>query len=285
MLGHLHQPDRNAPRSAASDKLSSPYRLTPNVRAEAAERRRMARDLGVAMRDGTLLLQFQPRLALNTGRALGAQALIRWPHRKRGLVPPAVFLRSAEQSGQMEALGIWALTAACRAANRWPAPLGVSLAVPLGRIATGTLPAQVAAALEASGLAPERLEISLGEAVLHDIDGDGFLILSAIRDLGVGVALDDFGGALASLAMLRRLPLTAMKLDRSLMRGLPASREDAAFVRAAIDVSRALGLASLADGVDTEPQRAFLAGAGCEQGQGHLFGAPAADCPPARPAG
>jgi EAL domain-containing protein (putative c-di-GMP-specific phosphodiesterase class I) len=256
-----------------ADAPPSRYRLTPNVRAEAAERRRLVRDLGAATREGMLLLHYQPRLALDSGRAFGAVALIRWPHRKRGLVSPREFLPLAERSGQMPEIGAWALTAACRDAIEWPEPCGVSVTVMSGQLVASALLDQVAAALEESGLAPERLELSLPEALLMDVGGDTYFTLAALRDLGVGVALDDFGAGLASLAMLRRLPLTAMKLDRSLVRALPGSREDAAIVRTTIETGHILGLTAVADGVETEAQRAFLASCGCDQGQGHLFGA------------
>jgi EAL domain-containing protein (putative c-di-GMP-specific phosphodiesterase class I) len=258
--------------SESSDARPSRYRLTPNVRAEAAERRRLVRDLGEATRDGMLLLHYQPRLALDSGRALGAAALIRWPHRKPGLVSPRVFLPLAERSGQMADIGAWALVTACREATGWPDGCGVTMTIAAGAPIATVLLEQVAAALKASGLAADRLELSLPEALLTEMDGDTYLTLAALRDLGVGLALDDFGTGLASLAMLRRLPLTAVKLDRSLVREIPTSREDAAIVRATIEAGHVLGLLAVADGVDTEAQRAFLAGCGCDLGQGLLFG-------------
>jgi EAL domain-containing protein (putative c-di-GMP-specific phosphodiesterase class I) len=256
------------------DQQPSRYRLTPNVRAEAAERRRLARDLGEATRDGLLLIHYQPRLDLDTGRMLAAAALLRWPHRKRGLVSPRVFLPLAERSGQMPDIGAWALATACREANDWPEPWSVSVTVANGQLVASALLGQVATALASSGLAPERLELSMPEALLVDVGGETYLMLAALRDLGVGVALDDFGIGLASLAMLRRLPLTKVKLDRSLVRDVTCSREDAAIVRATIDAGHVLGLTAIADGVETEAQRAFLAGCGCDQGQGPLFGQP-----------
>jgi len=272
MLAMTDRPDHADLAVEARDGRPSRYRLTPNIRAEAAERRRLVRDLGEATREGMLLLQYQPRLALDNGRVFGAAALIRWPHRKHGLVSPRVFLPLAERSGQMPDIGAWTLATACRDAAGWPEPCCVSVTIMTGQLCGATLLAQVAAALEGTGLSPERLEVSLPEALLTDVGGDTYLTLAALRDLGVGVAVDDFGIGLASLATLRRLPLTAVKIDRSLVRDVPASREDAAIVRATIDTGHVLGLAAVADGVETETQRAFLAGCGCDQGQGHLFG-------------
>lgn len=118
---------------------------------------------------------------------------------------------------------------------------------------------------------PERLELELTESQLLADDTETLLALSAVRDLGVGLTLDDFGAGQTSLSVLKRLPLTAMKLDRALVRGLPAEREDAAIARALIATAHALGLSVVAEGIETEAQRAFLAAAGCDEGQGYLF--------------
>ncbi len=272
MLSHADTFDGGAARSDDTDGPPSRYRLKPDTRTEAAERRRMLRDLDAATREGTLLLQFQPRLALDSGAVVAAEALLRWPHRKHGLMSPRAFLPLAERVGRVPDISAWALSTACREAGTWRSSCPVSLTIPVTAIAAGALLAQVAAALEGSHLAPDRLEISLTEALLTDIDTEVYLTLSAIRDLGVGVALDDFGAGLASLAMLKRLPLTAIRLDRSLLRDLPANAEDAAIVRATIHAGHALGMVVVADGVESEAQRAFLAGAGCDMAQGSLFG-------------
>lgn len=253
---------------------SGPGRQTgamPELRAEAARRRRLQRDLAVAIEGGGLEIGFQPRRSLATGRQTGAQALVRWPHKRRGQVPPSVFVPLAEATGQSAALGGWALAAACRAAAAWDEQLAVSVSIVADQMDRGMLLAQVAFALESSGLAPERLELEMPESLLVEVSLDKLLMLSAIRDHGVGIALDDFGTGLASLTMLKRLPLTAMKLDRSLVRDLPADREDAAIVHAVITAAHAMGLHVVADGVETEPQRAFLSASGCDEGQGSLF--------------
>ncbi len=132
----------------------------------------------------------------------------------------------------------------------------------------------VGAALAATGLPGDRLELLLGEAMLVEIDADGLLVLSALRDLGVGLCIDGFGVGVSSLTLLRRLPLTAVKLARTLVRGLPGDREDAAIARAAIATAHTMDLAVIGDGVESEHQRAFLAHCGCNLGQGPLFGPP-----------
>lgn len=259
-------------RDAASQ--TGRFRLAPDGRAEAAQRRRLQRDLEAATRDEAFVLFYQPRLSLSGGRTMGAEALIRWPHRKRGLVPPNSFIPLAERTGQITAIGGWVVRAACRAAASWPQSCTVSVNVSARQLSDGALLRQVAVALDETGLSPDRLELELTESMLVDVSVDTLLTLSAIRDLGVGIALDDFGTGFASLAMLKRLPLTVMKLDRSLVRDLPGDREDAAIVRAVVQTGHALGLLVVAEGIETEQQRAFLSGIGCDEGQGYLFSHP-----------
>lgn len=245
------------------------------ARLEAAERRRLEQDLRQAVAEGGFVLHYQPRFVLQSGVMRAAEALIRWPHRKRGLVPPSTFIPLAERSELIDTIGGWVLHSACRDAARWAEltaePPNVSVNVSARQLQDGVLLTQLAAALEQSALPPERLELELTETVLADSSVETLLTLCAIRDLGVGLALDDFGTGYASLFTLKRLPLTALKLDRSLVRDLPQAAEDAAIVRAIIDTGHALDVTLIAEGIETEEQRAFLAGAGCDEGQGYLF--------------
>ena len=238
------------------------FRVAQGLRAQTIARRRMESDLRRAIERDAVSLQYQPRVALGSGEVRGAEALLRWSDRRRGLVSPAQFIPVAERSVLIVDLGGWA-------------QLLVSVYVSALLLTYGALLEQVAAALDESGLVPERLEIELTESLLIEVETETFLVLSAIRDLGVGLSLDDFGTGYASLAALKRLPLTAMKLDRSLIRALPGDREDAAIVRAVVETGHALGLLVVAEGIETEAQRAFLSGIGCDEGQGYLFGHPA----------
>lgn len=264
------------PDFQAEDFVPRRFQATRQPRAEAARLRRLRRDLAVAVERQQLVLHFQARLCLTTGARTDLEALLRWPHPRRGMIPAATFIPLAEESGQITEVGGWALLAACREAMRWPEPWVVSVNVSARQIADKALLGQVAAALEGSGLNPERLELDLTESTLLGVDVDTLLILSAIRDLGAGIGLDDFGSSVGSLSMLKRLPLTTMKLDPSLVRDLPFDRDDAAMVRAIIEAAHALGLIVVAEGIETEPQRAFLSGCGCDEGQGFLFGRPVA---------
>ena len=258
----------------ATEIGSAPYPSCTDPKAEMAEQRRLRRDLVEATGRLAFVLHFQPRVSLGSGRPTGAEALIRWPHRRRGMVSPREFMPLAEATGLGVAIGGWVLETACTEAVNWPDAAVLSVNVSASQLADNVLLAQVAVALGRSGLPAERLELELTERMLIDMGTETLLTLSAIRDLGVGLALDDFGTGFASLALLKRLPLTAMKLDRSLVRALPDDREDAAIARAVIATGHALGLSVVAEGIETEGQRAFLAGCGCEEGQGNLFSRP-----------
>jgi EAL domain-containing protein (putative c-di-GMP-specific phosphodiesterase class I) len=183
--------------------------------------------------------------------------------------------RRLEASGLVGPVVARALRDACAAAALWPEGL-LSIAVAGASLEDGTLLGDVGAALAESGLSPERLEIALGEPALAADSTDALLTLAALRDLGVGVALDGFGAESASLLTLKRFPLTALKLDRSLVRDLPGDREAAAVVAAASFFARALEVSVVACGVETEAQRALLCRIGCDAAQGSLCGRPVA---------
>ena len=244
------------------------------TQAERAHLRRLRRDLSTAAEQEGFVLHYQPRVALRSGAVTGAEALIRWPHRKRGLMAPGSFIPVAEQAGLISDIGAWVLRAACLSAVSWNRDLRVSVNVSARQLHDRELLRQIGESIEISGLPPERLEIELSEAILLDDDLDTLLSLSAIRDLGVGITLDDFGSGVASLSMLKRLPLELIKLDRSLVRTLPDDGEDVAIVQAIIDTSHALGLGVVAEGVETEAQRSLLAALGCDEAQGYLFSQP-----------
>jgi EAL domain-containing protein (putative c-di-GMP-specific phosphodiesterase class I) len=245
------------------------------ARAEALDRRRLLQDLKQATLNGGFVLHYQPRVALATRRINGAEAVIRWPHRKRGLISPDRFIPLAEQTGMIGPIGAWALRAGCAEAAGWADPdLTLSINVSPRQLQDHAFLSHVALAVQASDLAPERIELELTESTLLAVDDDTLFMLSALRDMGVGLALDDFGIGYASLAMLRRLPLTTLKIDRSLVRDLPDNREDAAIVCAVVATTHAMGLTVTAEGIETEAQCAFLAEMGADEGQGQLFGRP-----------
>jgi len=255
-------------------RRAPPVAVLHETQAERAHLRRLRRDLSTAAEQEGFVLHYQPRVALRSGAVTGAEALIRWPHRKRGLMAPGSFIPVAEQAGLISDIGAWVLRAACLSAATWNRDLRVAVNVSARQLHDRELLRQIGESIEGSGLPPERLEIELSESILLDDDLDTLLALSAIRDLGVCITLDDFGSGVASLSMLKRLPLELIKLDRSLVRTLPDDGEDVAIVQAIIDTSHALGLGVVAEGVETEAQRSLLAALGCDEAQGYLFSQP-----------
>jgi EAL domain-containing protein (putative c-di-GMP-specific phosphodiesterase class I) len=252
----------------------SPAGRCHDAKRAAAELRRTERDLDAAIRDEAFVLHYQPRVALATGRVIGAEAQLRCRHGTYGLLAPAGRLPAAERSGRITAINAWTLGAACREATLWPAHTLLSVNIAARQFIDRTLLAQVAAALDESGLEPERLELELTEAMLADDSVHTLLALASLRDLGIGLTLDDFGAGAAGLPMLKRLPLSAVKLDRALVRELPQDRDDVAIVHATIAAAHGLGLGVMADGIETAGQFALLRRAGCDEGQGLLFGRP-----------
>lgn len=276
----VEQSAADSPPGGASQRPEpSLLRRALDPRVESTIRRRLERDLRTAVVQGGLVLYYQPRLSLTSGAIVAAEALLRWPHPRQGLISPGTFIPLAERTDLITDIGGFVLTAACAEAARWPAS-GAGIApsvcvnVSARQLVESVLLEQLASALDASGLPAERLEIELDESIVATTSIETMLALSAVRDLGVGLTLDNFGTGYASLSILKRLPLTVMKLDRSLIRTLPDDTEEAALVQAVVAAGHALGLTVVAEGIETETQRAFLAGIGCDEGQGFLFSHP-----------
>jgi EAL domain-containing protein (putative c-di-GMP-specific phosphodiesterase class I) len=247
------------------------YRAASNAAGEAMERRRLEQELRHTLSLDGFVLHYQPLIVLATGAVTGGEALIRWPHRKRGMVAPGLFMPVAERSALGSHIGGWVLRTACIEAATWPVTATIAVNVSPRHLGDGSLLGHVAEALQLSGLPAERLELEIPEPALLDADLDVLLTLAALRDLGIGIAFDNFGAGYASFGVLRQLPLTAVKLDRAFIRSAPADREDAAIVRAIVEAGHALGLKVAAAGIEAASQRDFLRDLGCHEGQGHLF--------------
>ena len=258
--------------SADAPPANTRFRLTQSTRTATADRRRREQELRQALHGGDFVLQYSARRSLTGGQVLGAEAILRWPHRRRGLVAAADFMPMAEMSGLGGQIGGWMLREACLMAASWDGRAVVSVDVTARQVEDDELLDQVALALQESGLPGDRLEIELCESGSLTYGGETLLRLGALRDLGIGLALDEFGTGAASLALLKRLPLTTVKLDASLLRDLAVSREDRAILQAILQAARALDLTTVALGIETEDQRALLAGLACDEGQGPLFG-------------
>jgi EAL domain-containing protein (putative c-di-GMP-specific phosphodiesterase class I) len=242
----------------------------------SAPTRRLQAELRRAVTRDALVLEFQPRHDMKTGTLSAIEAMLGWPHRR--LSTPSLLPVAPGPSatrGLPSMLSEWIFRAACTEAANWEQKdlrLSVKLVAP--QLRAEELCLQISAALEESGLAPERLELSIPENLLFSLEDDADIAFASLRDIGVNLLLDEFGHIFASLTALRAIPLTAMKVDRVMLRGLPLDEESLIIVRAVIDTSHALGLRVCADGVDTEAQRDTLLKLAVDDGQGNVFSPP-----------
>jgi diguanylate cyclase (GGDEF)-like protein len=256
------------------DGAGGARRFDPRMEQRAKTRHAIASGLSEALARRQFVLHYQPLMDLATERVTGFEALIRWNHPERGLIPPMAFIPVAEERGMIGAIGEWVLRAACAEAAGWPAPLTVAVNVAVAQFADGRLPAIVGDALEASGLPGWRLELEITESLAlaqtQVVRGQ----IDAIRAMGVRFAVDDFGTGYSTLAQLRNLPFDRLKIDRSFVRELPSGLESVAIIRAVAELGSALGLAITAEGVETEEQRDGLKAMGCTAAQGFYYGRP-----------
>lgn len=219
------------------------------------------------------MLDYQPRHCMRSGRTLAVEALPRWPHRLTTALSHHSSGSTERHSNRL--IGGWLLQTACAEAKLWNRPdlrLSVKLIGP--QLTSEELCIQVSSALEESGLPPECLELAIPESTAFSLDEDATIAFASLRDIGVNLLLDEFGHVFASLLALRDMPLTAMKVDRLMLRSLPSDQETLAVVRAAVETSHAMGLSVCADGVDTEAQRLALQGLTIDEGQGSVFSPP-----------
>jgi EAL domain-containing protein (putative c-di-GMP-specific phosphodiesterase class I) len=244
------------------------------ARRDVTERRRVTARLRDALSANGLLLHYQPQLQLKTGAVRGAEALIRLQHRRRGLILPNHFMPIAERTDIVNDIGAWMLGRACAEAAEWPEQLVVALSLSHRLLRSGKLTKHLIEALSRSGLAPDRLEVELTEAMLIDDNDDTIFSLKALQGLGVRLALDNFGTGYASLSALKRLPLSTLKLDRSLVEYLGQDLSGTAIIHAAVEAGHALGCSVLAEGVETAEQCRLLDEIGCDEAQGPYFSTP-----------
>jgi diguanylate cyclase (GGDEF)-like protein len=242
--------------------------------ARASEYLETERALRKAVEEAQLRVHYQPLLDIATGRLAGAEALVRWMHPTRGLVPPMEFIPVAEETGQIGAIGAYVLTEACAEAARWATaghPLTVSVNVAVGQLRDPAFVASVQRALGAAGLPPSQLCLEVTESAMMRATGAETNALEELRRLGVRLAIDDFGTGYSSLSYLHQLPVDELKIDRSFINRIAAGNRDAHLVEAIMGMAHALDLAVVAEGVETAEQLEFLAELGCQQAQGYLF--------------
>jgi predicted signal transduction protein with EAL and GGDEF domain len=252
------------------------FRSEMNVRA--VERQSTEQALRVAMEREEFVLHYQPKVDLATGAVTGAEALIRWMHPTRGLVPPYEFIPIAEQSGLIVPIGRWAVREASRQMRTWR-----EAGMPLHNIAVNVSAVDlrdpgfvdhVLAVLDEAGLDPQHLELELTETVLmNNIDATA-ATLQRLRGRGVKVSLDDFGTGYSSLSYLHNFPIDSLKIDRSFVNQINVETGGAPLVAAIISMARSLKLRVVAEGVETAAQLAFLQGLSCDEAQGYYFSRP-----------
>lgn len=238
----------------------------------------MALELRNAVRNNEMRLHFQPQVD-HTGAIIGAEALLRWEHPKRGQVSPGEFIPVAEEAGLMPLLGGWVLKEACKTLADWsddPALSGLVLAVNVSasQFQVDDFESSLLELVSVHGVNPARLKLELTESVIvHDLERTVARIES-LRETGIGFSLDDFGTGYSSLSYLRRLPLDQLKIDRSFVQEALENERSAGLVKSIIKLGLDLGFVVLAEGIETPAQHAFLLKCGCDEFQGYLFGRP-----------
>jgi diguanylate cyclase (GGDEF)-like protein len=242
--------------------------------ADMQARRLLELDLRSALAHHEFELHYQPLVDLQAKRLSGFEALLRWNHPKRGLVPPGEFIPLAEEIGLISPIGAWVLERACRDAATWPDDLAVAVNLSPVQFKGRTLVLNVVSALGASGLAARRLELEITEAVMLQDTDVTLATLAQLKALGVHISMDDFGTGYSSLSYLRKFPFDKIKIDQSFVRDLSDRPESMAIVRAVAGLGRTLGIATTAEGVETLDQLRAVKAEGCTQVQGYLLGRP-----------
>ncbi|WP_241694194.1 putative bifunctional diguanylate cyclase/phosphodiesterase [Komagataeibacter melomenusus] len=274
LISHAEVAMRQAKKEARGS-----YRLVSTVDTKEAQDRLV---LGSALRDalakGLLNLHYQPQIEARTGEIYGVEALSRWNHPTLGNIFPSRFIAVAEETGQIEAIGRWSLEEACRQITQWERdgvhiPV-VSVNLSAGHFHNRSLVPMIADLLRKYGLAPERLTVEITESVMMDESDETMNVLSAIRKLGVGLSMDDFGTGFSSLSRLTRLPLTEIKIDRSFIMNLETDPNAQAVTTAVIGIGNRLGMTVVTEGVETEAQYDLLESLHCDVLQGYLFAKP-----------
>jgi len=244
---------------------------------QARERRQVQEELSLALLHDEFVLHYQPIVDLRTGKPVKAEALIRWSHPVRGLVGPSVFIPIAEQSNLMELLGYWVIDETVRQAAAWEAegfPMRIAVNVSARQIDDAGFLPHLTAALQRANVRPDRLELEITETAAMSDASAAQDVLERCRALGISISLDDFGTHYSSLSYLKRLPIDNVKIDQSFIQGIPFVESDAAIVSGIVGLTRALQRTAIAEGIENDSQRDWLLRAGCDLGQGFLFGRP-----------
>ncbi|HYD30899.1 MAG TPA: EAL domain-containing protein [Azospirillaceae bacterium] len=257
-------------------KIGSAYSFyDPDMSHQALERLVLEGDLRQALSRGEFRMHYQPKVNAHTGQIRGAEALIRWQHRERGNVSPALFIPIAERAGLIGTIGEWTLREACEAFRRWThagcAPTTVSVNLSPAQFRDPRLPDIVANALDDCGLPPSVLDLEITETMMASEVERAITLLDDFRRLGVSLSIDDFGTGYSSLSYLKVFPVNTLKIDRAFIRDLPGSDKDGAIISSIVALAGNLGFDVVAEGVETDDQAECLLGRGCNLMQGFLF--------------
>ena len=266
---------------AAKDAGRNAYRFfTADMNARVQLRLQIETDMRRGLMDDEFFLVYQPQIEMQTGRACGVEALLRWRDPERGIIGPSEFIPVAEESGMIQALGARVLRDACRQVVQWHRnnmPLRLSVNLSVQQLQHDSWLSVVEEALTSSGLAPRHLDLEITESVIITHPEKAVATLFKLKQMGVSITIDDFGTGYSSLSYLARLPIQGVKIDQRFVHGLDKNRNDEAITQAIIALSHSLGLRCIAEGIETPAQFNFLRSHGCEEAQGFLISHPLSD--------
>jgi diguanylate cyclase (GGDEF)-like protein len=261
---------------AKSDGRNGHCLFEPQMERDAYSRHELVADLRNSIARGEFELHYQPFVGIMDKKMVGMEALVRWRHPQRDLVPPNDFIALAEDTGLIKPLGEWILRTACAEAAHWPSDIRVAVNLSAVQFRKCNLSQIIADALRESGLCAERLELEVTESVFLEHNEENLAMLHELKDLGISIVLDDFGTGYSSLSYLQSFPFNKIKIDRTFVADLGRRGDCAAIVSAVTGLAKSLDIATTAEGVETVEQLMLLRAAGCDEAQGYLFGRP---CP------
>lgn len=252
--------------------------FTPDMNARARELLQLESGLRQALEQQQLVLHYQPQVDLTTGELIGVEALVRWEHPERGMVPPGDFIPLAEETGLIVPIGEWVLRTACAQSQAWRqagfSPMRMAVNISPRQFRQSDLIARVDEILRETGLEPSALELEVTEGVIMNDVEAAIATMEELGKMGVLLAIDDFGTGYSSLGYLKRFPIAGLKIDRSFVRDIPGDANDAQIAASVIALAHNMNLRVVAEGIETADQLAFLRDKGCEHGQGYYFSPP-----------
>jgi EAL domain-containing protein (putative c-di-GMP-specific phosphodiesterase class I) len=247
----------------------------PTMNARARDRMTLESALRAALVHDEFELHYQPQIDLLSGAVVGVEALIRWRHPTLGMIRPDRFINLAEETGLIVPIGAWVLRTACRQNCEWQragfGPLRIAVNLSARQFAEPGLVRDIARVLEETGLAATLLELEITESLVMDNVENAIRTMRELKRMGVQLSIDDFGTGYSSLSYLRRFPVDVLKIDRSFVRDIPGSKDDAAMVGIIIELARGLHIRVIAEGVETRAQLEYLRRRGCDEVQGHVY--------------